>query len=459
MPVSRGRRSGGAGRRRGAGGGPRRCRSPGSPVRRVVLVRRRPNHGTRRIADGRAPHQPARCGTPSGAVAGRRASRLRLGRPRPEQLDVYVKEIASGEMVRVTSDAAGDYHPVWRPDGRYLAFLRRQGTGARVILVPAGGGDERELALISELPRLYLQDLWSFWLDWSPDGRFLAVSDRAADGHSWGVYLISVETGEKRALTTTGNPRIIDRFPAFSPDGRTLAFLRGSFAPEAKLLLQPLTSDATPAAPAKTVEGQVLTSTADLCGWRAVESWWLVDGASRWAAHVRGRFDFPEGAIPTPRPAGRRSRSASGGRGSSSAPPKPGCSSSAPRSPEPPGHSRLPSCPRRGARTIRTSRPMAGGSPSRPRAPATASSGSAPSTVPAATRCRVPAAPSMPAARAGRPTGSGPSSTSSGSSRATSCWSRVFGDLRRAGLRGIAPSLLRPRLPKKVFRTRRKSRR
>jgi len=68
-----------------------------------------------------------------------------------------------------------------------------------------------------------------------PDGRFLAVSDRGADGQSWGVYLISVETGEKRALTTTGNPRIIDRLPAFSPDGRTLAFFRGSFAPTAEL--------------------------------------------------------------------------------------------------------------------------------------------------------------------------------------------------------------------------------
>ena len=51
--------------------------------------------------------------------------------------------------------------------------------------------------------------------------------------------------GEKRALTTTGSPRIIDRLPAFSPDGRTLAFLRGPFAPKAELFLQPLTSDDT----------------------------------------------------------------------------------------------------------------------------------------------------------------------------------------------------------------------
>jgi Tol biopolymer transport system component/DNA-binding winged helix-turn-helix (wHTH) protein len=184
--------------------------------------------------------------------------------PDRKNFDVYVKEIASGGTVRVTSDPAADYHPVWSPDGRRLAFLRRQGTGASVILVPAGGGEERELAPISDIPRLYLQDLWSFWLDWSPDGRFLAVSDRGGDGQSWGVYLIFVETGEKRALTTTGNPRIIDRLPAFSPDGRTLAFLRGSFAPRAELFLQPLTSDGTPAAPARAVVEEGVAGTNDL---------------------------------------------------------------------------------------------------------------------------------------------------------------------------------------------------
>jgi Tol biopolymer transport system component len=100
------------------------------------------------------------------------------------------------------------------PDGRRLAFLRRRGTGTRVILASASGGEERERAPISALSRLYQQDLWSFWLDWSPDSRFLAVSERGADGQSWGIVLVSAETGEKRALTTTGHPRIIDRLLA-----------------------------------------------------------------------------------------------------------------------------------------------------------------------------------------------------------------------------------------------------
>jgi Tol biopolymer transport system component/DNA-binding winged helix-turn-helix (wHTH) protein len=171
--------------------------------------------------------------------------------PDRNNFDVYVKEIGGGEMVRVTHDPAPDHRPVWSPDGRRIAFLRRRGRGADVLLVPAGGGQEQKLAELSDLPRLYVEDVWSFGLDWSPDGRFLAASDRGADGQSWGVFLISAETGEKRALTATGSPRVIDRLPAFSPDGRALAFLRGHFAPEADLLVQPLTEDGTPAAPAR----------------------------------------------------------------------------------------------------------------------------------------------------------------------------------------------------------------
>jgi Tol biopolymer transport system component/DNA-binding winged helix-turn-helix (wHTH) protein len=206
--------------------------------------------------------------------------------PDRSNFDVYVKKIASGEMVRVTSDPAADYHPVWSPDGGRLAFVRREGTGARVILVPAAGGEERELAQVSALTRLYQQDLWSFWLDWSPDGRFLALSERAADGQSWGIVLVSVETGEKRALTATGNPRIIDRLPAFAPDGHTLAFLRGSFAPEAGLLLLPLTSDATPDGPVRAVgPNRALSNVPALC--------WLPGGHQLVVADQRIALDEP----------------------------------------------------------------------------------------------------------------------------------------------------------------------
>jgi len=173
--------------------------------------------------------------------------------PERNNFDVYVKEIGSEEMVRLTKDPAPDYNPAWSPDGQHIAFLRQLGKGASVFVVPAGGGQERKLSEISEVPQWGLEVLWSRYCDWSPDGRFLAVAGRSADRKSWSIDLVSLETGQKRPLTTSGNPGIFEIAPAFSPDGRVLAFLRGDFVPEVALLIQPLSNDGASAGPAKPV--------------------------------------------------------------------------------------------------------------------------------------------------------------------------------------------------------------
>ena len=41
-----------------------------------------------------------------------------------------------------------------------------------------------------------------------------------------GLFLLSVESGEKRRLTSPPEKRFVDSQPAFSPDGHTLAFIR-----------------------------------------------------------------------------------------------------------------------------------------------------------------------------------------------------------------------------------------
>ena len=159
--------------------------------------------------------------------------------PAQDNQDIYVKLIGTEHAVRLTNDPAPDHSPAWSPDGRYIAFLRDlPGSKAGVFLVPAIGGPERKLAEIS-VPEISVVAIGFGGLSWLPDGNWLAVTDQNS------VYVLSLSTGEKRKLTFPPAGQIDDT-PAFSPDGRSLAFSRHSTLSAAEIYLLALSSDVAP---------------------------------------------------------------------------------------------------------------------------------------------------------------------------------------------------------------------
>jgi Tol biopolymer transport system component/serine/threonine protein kinase len=135
--------------------------------------------------------------------------------------DIYVKLVGAGEPLRLTTNPGDDIYPTWSPDGRYIAFVRQAGTESGIFLVPAMGGPERRLQ--PSYPRI---DWWLTSLSWSPDGKLIAFSAADLPQHSPGLFLLSVDTLEKRRLTSTPEQYLGDGYPVFSPDGQTLAFIR-----------------------------------------------------------------------------------------------------------------------------------------------------------------------------------------------------------------------------------------
>ncbi|MFN0109923.1 MAG: winged helix-turn-helix domain-containing protein, partial [Blastocatellia bacterium] len=137
--------------------------------------------------------------------------------------DIYVKLLDAETPLRLTTNPAADISPVWSPDGRFLAFVRLFDDGkAGIYLVPMLGGPEREL----------LSGIWSAGngvpagrLAWSPDGKVLVFAGRedqqATNLH---LYRYDFDTQQKQRLTDSVED---DRSPVLSPDGKTLAFIRG----------------------------------------------------------------------------------------------------------------------------------------------------------------------------------------------------------------------------------------
>jgi Tol biopolymer transport system component/DNA-binding winged helix-turn-helix (wHTH) protein len=141
---------------------------------------------------------------------------------------LYVKLVGTQESLRLTKQASIDFNPVWSPDGRYIAFCRIVKGGTGIYIIPALGGVERRVRETHWQEEEFYQVFWYFGrLSWSPDGKLLAYSDGTGPNEPASIFLLSLDSLEIRRLTTPQGS-VGDYNPVFSPDGRTLAFNRGS---------------------------------------------------------------------------------------------------------------------------------------------------------------------------------------------------------------------------------------
>jgi Tol biopolymer transport system component/DNA-binding winged helix-turn-helix (wHTH) protein len=128
---------------------------------------------------------------------------------------IYIKQIGSDSYLQLTRSATDDC-PVWSPDGRYLAFSHYDYQEHLVYLVSALGGAER---------KLYSGAPAAAPLAWSPDGKFIAFSAANPEPGSYSILSLATDTLEAHKLTQPP-PGYQDWGPAFSPDGKQLAFIR-----------------------------------------------------------------------------------------------------------------------------------------------------------------------------------------------------------------------------------------
>ncbi len=175
--------------------------------------------------------------------------------PRTEKKysNLWAVPTGGGEPRPFTSGEQNDSHPRWSPDGGQIAFLSDRADHekpAQIYLINAHGGEARQLTGIEG-------EISDF--SWSPDGRQLLCRVRKTDpevlarekdeekkqlgvvervydrpffkldgegylpSERWHLWVVDARTGKARPLT--GHPVYDEKSPAWSPDGKSIAFI------------------------------------------------------------------------------------------------------------------------------------------------------------------------------------------------------------------------------------------
>jgi dipeptidyl aminopeptidase/acylaminoacyl peptidase len=118
--------------------------------------------------------------------------------------------VKDGRLNQLTEDPT-DSEPNFSPDGRTIAFAR----GGDIYSIRPDGSGQRQLTSgpeIDSLPKV------------SPNGRYVVFERQAVKDGPTSLHSVGALGGGQRALTNGAD----DREAAFSPDGKTIVFVRAT---------------------------------------------------------------------------------------------------------------------------------------------------------------------------------------------------------------------------------------
>ncbi len=124
--------------------------------------------------------------------------------------DIYVLDLASQDLTRITDDPAIDTEPVWAPDGRSLYFTSDRAGSPQIYQIGVSAGARPRRITFSGTynarPRI------------SPDGSQLAMV--TLDNGNYRIAVQDLASGAVRVLSH-GH---LDESPSFAPNGATLIY-------------------------------------------------------------------------------------------------------------------------------------------------------------------------------------------------------------------------------------------
>ena len=177
--------------------------------------------------------------TPASPSQNGKIAFARMGSPgateiRVDKSEIFVVEPDGGSLGKLATKPVGDNSPVWSPNGKRLAFEASEGHNDFNIDIYVMNSDGSGLEQVTKEPTLDRMP------SWSPEGTRIAFSkvdisqmfssasasssatSMRDSSNEAGIYTIRADGTDLRQLTDDG----LDEDPAWSPDGKTVAFGR-----------------------------------------------------------------------------------------------------------------------------------------------------------------------------------------------------------------------------------------
>jgi Tol biopolymer transport system component len=128
----------------------------------------------------------------------------------PGQMDLFVLDVETQEVFRLTDDSVSNISPSWSPENQQIAFMSNRDGNWDIYII-----EVHDL----EITRIIEGEVDNFVPAWSPDGGSIAfASDRDGD---LDIYVLHLSSGEISRLTDNDSN---NTEPTWSPGGERIAF-------------------------------------------------------------------------------------------------------------------------------------------------------------------------------------------------------------------------------------------
>src|SRR4029077_5322478 len=164
----------------------------------------------------------------------------------PGQSQLYIEESVGHAAMRLTDVKGTLASPKFSPDGKTIAVLFTENApraaGPLVAEVPETGEIkdaffEQRLVVVDiatgKLRQVSPADTYVYQYDWAPDGLNFVVSSALGNGaNNWWIAELSILDAPSGLMKPLYRPSLQVSYPAWSPDGKSVAFIEGLMSDE-----------------------------------------------------------------------------------------------------------------------------------------------------------------------------------------------------------------------------------